>query len=166
MGDTFSFPNFYQAICHCHCIVCVYIHIYNLALQLYSQSLKTHTNQISKSWMETAAQHTGRAHGCSSTYWTPAQVPWSQPPTHLKSKGQRNRLMHTDLNDISAMTAHSYPFLTLLCLSAQAVIWQARLPLTASDCTRGRTRTDTASESYHTKGGETRCRCPREMWAP
>lgn len=41
--------------------------------------------------------------------------------------------MHTDLNDISAMTAHSYPFLTLLCLSAQPVIWQARLPLTVPE---------------------------------
>lgn len=30
----------------------------------------------------------------------------------------------------------------------------------ASDCTGGRTWTDTASESYHTKGGETRCRLP------
>lgn len=37
--------------------------------------------------------------------------------------------MQTDLNDISAMTAHSYPFLTVLCLSAQPAIWQARLPL-------------------------------------
>ena len=74
--------------------------------------------------------------------------------------------MHTDLNDISAMTALSYPPLTPLCLSAQPVIWQASLPVTASDCTGGRTRTDTASESYHTKGGETRCWCPREMWAP
>lgn len=58
---------------------------------------------------------------------------WSQPLTHLKSKGQCNQLMCTDLNDISAITAHGYPFLTLLRLSAQPVIWQARLPLTVPE---------------------------------
>lgn len=55
--------------------------------------------------------------------------PLSQPQTHLKSKGQHNQLVHTDLNDISAMTAPSYLFLTPLCLSAQPVILQAWLPL-------------------------------------
>lgn len=37
--------------------------------------------------------------------------------------------MPTDLNDISVMTPHSYPLLTLLRLPAQPVIWQAGLPL-------------------------------------
>lgn len=30
----------------------------------------------------------------------------------------------------------------------------------------GRRGAETASESYHTKGEETRCQCPPEMWAP
>lgn len=41
--------------------------------------------------------------------------------------------MHSDLNDISAVTALGYPFLTQSCLSAQPVIWQERLPLTAPE---------------------------------
>lgn len=98
------------------------------------------------------------------TFCTAMVVLWSQPLTHVKSKGQCNQLMHNDLNDISVMTAHSYPILTLLRLCTASDL--ASKTASASDCTRGRTRTETASESYHTKGGETRCRCPREMWAP
>lgn len=69
--------------------------------------------------------------------------------------------MHTDLNDISAMTAHSYPFLTLPCLSAQPVIWQARLPLPLSVQEGGQEQIQPLNHIIHTqKRGETRLPVP------
>lgn len=72
-----------------------------------------------------------------------------------QSKGQINRPSYDDPNDISALTSHRYPILMLHRLSD----WLC-------DCTGGRQGTETACESYHTKGEETRCQCPPEMWAP
>lgn len=117
------------------------------------------------SW--TAPQHKEWTQGYSSTDFTPAVVLQSQPSTHLKSKGQRNQQMHTDLNDFSAMTAYSYPFLTLLCLSAQPVIWHARPPLPMTVPEGGQEQIQSLNHiTKKKKKRETHCRYTLEKLAP
>lgn len=145
-----------------------------LSLQLNSQSLKNNNNTIYAPW----TYNTKLTHGHKLLHINQQMYPRlfiyllntscsAVEPTPDTSKKQRSmqptnaywpKWHQCDDNTQLSFSDTAVPFCTASDLASKTA--------SASDCTRGRTRTDTASESYHTKGGETRCRCPREMWAP